>query len=139
MNSGFRILEHPADVGIEATGKSMREVFELAAMGLMSLIVEPSGVQGVEQRTIHIHASDRENLLVRWLSEILFLFDGEHFLTTQAAVNDLSETALTAVLVGERLNPDKHRLHKDVKAATYHQLSIKQEADGWTARVFFDI
>ena len=65
MQEGYRILEHPADVGIEAHGKSLREVFEYAALGLMSIIVDPTGIDPVEQRFLAITGTDLENLLVK--------------------------------------------------------------------------
>jgi len=44
MESGYRILEHPSDVGIEASGPDLREAFRQAAMGMISIVVNPSSV-----------------------------------------------------------------------------------------------
>ena len=72
MKTGFHILEHPADLGIEASGADLREAFRQAAYGLLSIVVDPSTVKPSVQKEILLEGSDVENLLVRWLSEILY-------------------------------------------------------------------
>ena len=45
---GFMILDHPADLGIEAYGQTLAESFEQAALGLISVILDPATVRQVE-------------------------------------------------------------------------------------------
>ncbi len=139
MRSGYTILEHPADVGIEAHGRTLGEALALAAEGLMSIILDPASVHCAETRTIRITASDREQLVVKWLSEILFLFDGEEFVSRRFAVDELTATSLCATLEGEHFDRQRHTTRIDVKAITYHQLTIADHRDEWTLRVFLDI
>jgi SHS2 domain-containing protein len=42
------ILDHPADLGIEAYGQTLAESFEQAALGLISVILDPATVRQVE-------------------------------------------------------------------------------------------
>lgn len=139
MESGFRILEHPSDMGIEASGGDLGEAFRQAALGLISIVVDASSVGLLVQKVISVQGSDAENLLVRWLSEILYLYDGEDYLSGGIEILKMSPTAVTAKLHGEFLNEQKHRLKMDVKAVTYHQLSVSQGPEGTTVRVFLDI
>jgi len=139
MESGFRILEHPADMGIEASGADLREAFRQAALGLISIVVDPSSVHLSVQKEISVEGSDVENLLVRWLSEILYLYDGEDYIAGSIEIVKLSPTTLNAKLNGEFVDEQKHRLKMDVKAVTYHQLSVAQGPAGSTVRVFLDI
>jgi SHS2 domain-containing protein len=139
MEEGYRLLEHPADVGIEAVGRSLKDAFEYAALGLTSIIVERSSVDPSEQRFVSLQGSDPENLLVRWLSEILYLYDGEDFLIADVLVTHLAEGELAATLRGEKVNEQKHKLRMDIKAITYHQLKIEHIPEGFVIRVFLDI
>lgn len=136
---GFHILDHPSDVGVEAEGKTMVEAFEYAAYGMMSLMIEPGLVDKSEEREVRIEASDPGNLLVKWLSEILFLYDGQHFLPAEVSISRMDTRSLSAVIRGERLDRSKHRLTLDVKAVTYHQLAVEQHSDGCRLRVYFDV
>jgi len=139
MREGFRILEHPADMGIEAHGQSLKEVFEFAALGLLSIIVDPGTVDPGEERYIKLKGSDLENLLVKWLSEILFLYDGEDFVVSEVSIERLNSKELEAIVTGEEVDARKHVFKMDVKAVTYHQLKIEEREDGCMIRVFLDI
>jgi len=139
MEQGYRLLEHPADVGIEAFGHSLKETFEYAALGLTSIIVDPASVDPSEQRFVSLKGTDPENLLVRWLSEIIYLYDGEDFLLSDVNIRRLAHGELEATLSGEKVTEGKHKLKMDVKAITYHQLKVDETPEGVLLRVFLDI
>jgi len=136
---GFTILDHPADLGIEACGQTLAESFEQAALGLMSVILDPSTVEPAERRDIDLNAADLEQLLVKWLAEILYLYDGAHFAPMKFSVGSISRNHLQAALWGEEFNLGKHVTRLDVKAITYHQVLVYQDKDGSRVRVFLDI
>jgi SHS2 domain-containing protein len=139
MKRHFEILEHPADLGIEARGKNLAEAFQAAADGLMSLLVDPATVEPSETRHVEIRAADAGQLLVKWLGEILYLFDGEKFVSSKFAIFGWSDNALSAAVAGEKLNSSRHVTRMDVKAITYHQLQVVQNQGGGQVRVFLDI
>jgi SHS2 domain-containing protein len=135
----FKILEHPSDLGIEAHGSSMQELFQNAAHGFMSVVAGTSKIEPRQNRSIELQANDRENLLVRWLTEILYLYDAEKFLTADVKFETLTDTLLKANILGEPYDVSKHELKLDVKAITYHQLMVEDHDGDWIARVFVDI
>jgi SHS2 domain-containing protein len=137
MESGFRILEHPSDMGLEVWGPDLAEVFRQAACGLTSIIVDPASVGDRDRRTLSVEGTDRENLLVRWLSEILYVCDGEGFLVKDVEVTGMDDRAIKATLKGD--SGGVHEFRTDVKAVTYHQLKLALVNNTWTARVFLDI
>ena len=139
LDEGYRILEHPADVGVEAWGSNLSTAFEEAALGLVSIIVDPLTVEALEQRFVSITGTDRENLLVRWLSEIVYWYDGEDFLVADVRISSISDVGLQALLRGEPRSEIKHRLRMDVKAVTYHQLSVRELEGGYHVKFFLDV
>jgi len=139
MNKHFSILEHTADIGIEARGQTLKEAFENAALGMMSLIYDLETVEKKEQRTISIEARDVESLLVGWLSELLYLFDGEEFVPCSFEIESLHLKGLAGKVWGEALDENKHKMKIYVKAVTYHQLSIRSLDKESVIQVYFDI
>jgi SHS2 domain-containing protein len=137
----YTILEHPSDVGIEATGNSLIEAFEQAAHGLISVILDitPPSSAPSETRQIILECEDHQQLLVRWLSEILFLYDAQAFVPSEITIVELTAHRLGATLKGEQLSPTSHRAHLDVKAVTYHQIRVEETSTGARIRVFLDI
>jgi SHS2 domain-containing protein len=139
MNGTFTILDHPSDLGIEAVGGTLEKIFEAAARGLMSVILDPASVGCIETREVRLKGTSHEQLLVRWLSEVLYLYDGEHFAAKEFTIRSLTTSALVAEISGERCSREHHKTRLDVKAVTYHQLAITKSGRKFTARVFLDI
>jgi len=134
----FEILEHTADVGVIARGADIGQAFANAGKALFSLITELEDVEEVIYREIEIDAQDRESLLVRWLNELIYIFDTENILLKVFDIQQLTNTSLKAVAYGEEVNTAKHQLKTGIKAATYHMLKI-DENDGYRVQVLFDI
>ena len=134
---GFTIIEHPSDVGIEARGASLKDAFVQAAYGLMSIIVERETVYEAETKTVVLASTDYERLLVKWLSELVYLYDGNHFLAAGISIDTLTHDGLSATIRGETFDASRHRVLVDVKAVTYHQLVVDPEHN--FVRFFLDV
>lgn len=139
MDKGFWVIDHTADIGIEAEGVDMKQAFINAARGLFSLIIDLRTVKQKEQHNIEVTAPDREALLVNWLNELIYLFDAKEMLFSRFDITVLTDNTLEAIVSGEKIDIKKHHLKRDVKAATYHMLKVSQTEDGWEVRVVFDI
>jgi SHS2 domain-containing protein len=135
----FEILEHTADVGIVAHGGTLEEMFANAAAGMFALMADLDRVRPLDERRIALEARDREGLLVRWLTELLYYLDAEEMLFSRFAVEEVSDTRLRARAWGERIDRERHRLHFGVKAVTRHMLEVAAEDGGYRAQVLFDI
>ncbi len=135
----FRILEHPADIGFEAYGTTLEEVFAHAAQALMSLVIDLATIRPTMQVPIRVEGPDLPGLLVNWLSEILYLQDGEGWLLRDFEMKSVRSQEVSALARGERFERGRHQLKLLVKAVTYHQLKLEQTAAGWRAQVYVDV
>jgi SHS2 domain-containing protein len=135
----FRILEHTADIGFEAFGATRKEVFANAARALTHLMVDLEAIEPQGKTPLRAEASDTPSLLVNWLSEILYLFDAEGRLFREYEIEELTDHSLAAVARGEKFDRRRHRVKLLVKAVTYHQLDLRETAQGWRAQVYVDI
>lgn len=138
----YRILPHTADGKFQAYGSTLGEAFRNAALALASLMWDWSTVKPRLRRECRVTANDRKQLLVRFLGEIVYLFDTERFLL--GSVQDLEiargeggRFELRAALEGELLG-ENHEIYGGVKAVTYHDLKI-EECDGFTVQVVVDM
>ena len=138
MDKKFEILDHTADTGIIAYGDDMKEAFENTALGMFSLITDPTGIVNDQVRKIDINSSDRDSLLVDWLNELIYLFDVENIIFNKFDIILLDENALSAIGYGEKVDLSRHEIKIGIKAATYHMLKIEKNSI-YTIRVIFDI
>ena len=136
----YEVIEHTADIGIRAFGRSPEELFRHLAQGMYSLVVPPEQVRASETLKIRAEASDWEALAVAWLRELIYLLDARHFIGKEFRILRLQPGCIEAGVSGETLDPRRHSLGKELKAVTYCDLSVKRQLDGsWTAQVIFDI
>lgn len=137
--TAFETFEHTADIGLIARGRTLEELFANAASGLVDLTVDPEGLREETRVEVTVSAADREALLVGWLNELLYLLDTRRFLPRRSRITHLSDTSLTADLVGDTVDPRLHAVRRMIKAATYHGLSLRQANGVWEARVILDL
>lgn len=135
----FETFEHTADIGLIARGRTLAEVFEHAADGLVDLSVDPEGLRDDIRTQVTLSAGDREALLVAWLNELLYLLDTQRFLPRRSQITQLDDTHLAADLVGGTVDPRRHAVRRMIKAATYHALSLRRVNDLWEARIILDL
>ena len=117
MPPRFAEIDHSGDIGIEVSGKDLREVLENATMGLLSLLCR-NEVQQVVERRIRVSSSSAEDLLVDWLGEVLSVVGIYGELYGTATIDRIGEWYAEGILRGERVDPEKHDLRFYVKAAT---------------------
>ncbi|MCX5997229.1 MAG: archease [Chloroflexi bacterium] len=139
MDRRFDITNHTADIGITAYGKDLADLMSNAAYGMLTLIVEPETVKSTVTGKIELEELDDVALLVEWLNALLYEMDVNRLLFKEFDIVVTGQTKLAAVCRGERLDLARHRLKREVKAATYHNLRIVNEKGIYIARIIFDI
>jgi SHS2 domain-containing protein len=134
----YDLVEHTADLGVVVRGSSLADLFARAAAVLADILYDPGRVQEGETRRRTVRDTDPELLLVRWLNELIVLRETEDFLWRRVEV-DLDALGLQARLSGETFDPARHEARTALKAATYHQLSVRGAGGRFEARVIFDV
>jgi len=138
-HSSYEIIDHTADLGIVVKGGNIKELFVNAANAMTDLMVKAQvGEKGAKRKLI-VEGEDLPDLMVRWLSEILYLFNGEHILVSTIEIGSISPTRLQSTLSGVSLKKGRHEILREIKGVTYHQIVVEETADGWETRVIFDI
>ena len=133
----YELIEHTADVGIKAYGKNVSEAFENAARGMFDIITDNSKIESVGQYDIELDAQDLEQLLVDWLSELLFLNSAKNLVFGSFKVK-IEKNHLSAQVFGEEYSKSKHKMGVEIKAVTYHMLEVGDK-EPYYAQVLFDI
>jgi len=135
----FEILEHTADIGFRARARSREELFEQAAEAMGSIALETGGVAGLIEYPLEAAGEDPESLLVNWLSEVLYWMDGRQVAFHHFQVRELGSHRVAGTGFGEPRDASRHAARLIVKGVTYHQLLVKETAEGWSAEVYLDI
>ena len=133
----FELIEHTADIGINAYGRNLAGAFANAAYGMFSIIAELESVREAESRRVEVSADDIESLLFEWLNSLLYYLDVEMLLFKRFDIIEFGDTRLVANCHGEKFDASRHRIKTGVKSATYHMLEVDRLKN--RVRVILDI
>ena len=135
----YKLINHTADVGIIVKADNLEKLFKEAALSLIHLITGklPSGK--IESIELSIEGEDLIDLMVNWLSEILYLFEGEKKLLTDVKIKFISPKKISATVDLIPFDEEKHEILCEIKAVTYHQLDVTKKNDHWETKIIFDV
>jgi SHS2 domain-containing protein len=135
----YEILDHTADVCIRVYGKSLSELLKNAALAMMAIITDRERIKPSQALEIKAMGETKEELLVHWLGEILFLHQVKKMVFQDFDVSLVSETELKGKAFGEHIDMERHEICLDIKAVTYHKLKIEHANDKLKVDMIFDI
>jgi SHS2 domain-containing protein len=131
----FEEIEHTADKAFRARGRTLAELLENAARAMASLDKVAAAGKSFVTRDVALEGADRETLLVNWLNEILYLEQTHREVYDRFRISQINDNHLRARLYGR---PSANRV-SHIKAATFHDLGIKQTPEGFEATVVLDV
>ena len=132
----YKLLEHTADAMIEAYGETLGERFANAAYAMFDQITDITKIESLGELKIVLKAENREQLLVDFLQELLFVHDTEDLVFGEFEVKTDGK-ALESLVKGEKFDEKKHPKRSVVKGITYHRLEFDDEEG--TVIVLFDV
>jgi|SRR3989344_3217503 len=135
----FEFLEHTADIKIRVYGKTLGGIFENIVLALSSYIAKDVKVRNKIKKKILIESKNNEELVYRFIDELLFLLDAENFIACKSSVKmNLKDGKIECELEGDDTRKYKGLNH--VKAATYAEMYVKQlKNKSWEAQFVIDV
>lgn len=124
----YEYFEHPADVGIVGKGRSLEEAFAEAARAMFNLMVDIEAVEPIKTIEVECEADNEEELFVEWLNSLLAEATINNMVFSQFDVQ-IEKGKLVGSARGEELDPERHEMGTEVKAATYSQLKIVKDRE----------
>ncbi len=138
MPPRYEVLDHSADAAIVAYGVTQHELFENAAYGMFDLMYDLTALRPTRDRPAMGAGDTVEELLVAWLSELLYLSEVHRIAFCYFTVDRLEEGGVKGSAGGDPLDEVELR-GPPIKAVTYHDLAVAPVPDGWWARIVFDV
>lgn len=147
--AAYTLMDHTADLGIRVTAPDREQVYAAAALAMLDLINPIAAADAPADLTVpapppqpmelNVEGQDRADLMVNFLREILYLFNGKNRRVTDLSVTALSDRRLDARLFWHPMDPETADIRHDIKAVTYHEIDVTARETGWAAQVVFDV
>lgn len=126
-----------SDVMFEAYGKNLNELFENAALALLSVICDLKKVKPEKKERFEIKGTDLGDLMFNWLSAVIAISETENMFFSKVKVIEISSKKIVAELYGEPISPEKGGTV--VKAVTYYGFNLEKTKKGYILRASLDI
>ena len=139
MIKKYKLIDHTADFGIHVFGADPKELFSNAAFATFDTLTEIDLLKSLETTNLRVTGDDWSDLMVNWLRELLYLWNGKELLVKKTQILALSENELSANVELDPFDPGRHEIKIEIKAVTYHQIQVSRGPVGWEAKIIFDI
>lgn len=132
----YELLEHPADLRIRVHGECFTELLKNAGYALGDMVL-PADRTVNEIREISVEGDSKEQILVRFLNELIYIVQTEFVIFRQFDIDE-KDNGINAICKGFRIGQNDSPEY-DIKGATYHNLEIKHSDGTYTAEIIIDI
>jgi len=142
MAKDFEFIEHTADLKFISYGNTLDECLKNSARAIFAAMLDLNSISPNNKKKIAIRAESLESLVHDFLSELIFLFSVKKMAFGRFDVNVKKEDdnyILNAIAYGEKLNLKEHKIEKEVKAITYHDMKIEKKDSEWSIQVVCDV
>jgi len=139
--SGYEMMDHPADLRFRVWGPHREALFRQAVRALIETLF-PDGLGGDAPESdpgqameIRLDGVDLDDLLVRWLGELHFQAEIRRLVPGAIRFDELDGGTLRAGCTMHRAGTPAC----EIKAVTYHQSGIRDTGSGLEATLLFDV
>lgn len=133
----FEFLEHTSEVKFRAYGKDLQEVFSNVVLAFSDFVSKGKGIKSRKAKVVEVFGENKENLLYKFLEELIYLLDVENFVVAKAEIFFRGNN-LKAEIYGD--DAKNYKGLDYVKAATYSEMKIVEKTrEDWIAEVVIDV
>jgi SHS2 domain-containing protein len=129
------IIEHPADVGIKVQSDTLEALFTETMWGMLQFIIDEPSPTAVQSVPIDLKAYSLDKLLIKFLSEVLYIVQDKYLHPHRLEIHRLDKTRISAELF---VNPDA-KIVGEIKNVTYHHFRLEEIDGKWLCEIIFDL
>jgi SHS2 domain-containing protein len=131
-----RFLDHTSEITLHVGAADWPGLLAQAGLGLAELLLRGATASADgDWRPLEVASHDREALLVDWLNEIVYIAETGLWVPTEIEIEEVSASQLKARARGVTVEAPPAL----VKAATFHELHVRDLPGGLEAEVILDV
>ena len=136
----YRITKHQSELAVKVVGDSQADLFANSAYTLFDVMVaDLDKVDCKEHIPLEVEGTDRDDLMVNWMRELLYLYQGSGYLLREFQIREVKDTIVKAEVAGEKIDPDRHEIKQEIAAIAFHKSRMDKTGNQWTAQVIFEV
>ena len=135
----YRITTHQNELAVRIVGNSQADLFANSGLALFDVMSDIDKIEAAERLSLEVEGSDRDDLMVNWIRELLYLYQGSGYLLKEFKINEVKDTSVKAEVAGEKSDPDRHEIKQESAAVAFHKSRMQKTGNRWIAQVIFEI
>jgi protein archease len=135
----YRITTRQSELAVKVTGGSQADLFANSAFALFDVMSDVEKIEIKERMPLEVEGTDRDDLLVNWMRELLYLYQRSGFLLKEFDIREVKDTSVKAEVCGEKVDPDRHEIKQEIAAVAYHQSRMTKTGNQWIAQLIFEV
>jgi protein archease len=135
----YRITKRQSELAVRVVGNSQADLFANSAFALFDVMTDVDKIEIKDRLPLEVEGADRDDLMVNWMRELLYLYQGSGYLLKEFQISEVKDTVVKAEGCGEKIDPDRHEIKQEVAAVAYHQSRMAKTGNQWTAQLIFEV
>jgi SHS2 domain-containing protein len=136
----YRLTRHQSELAVRVAGDSQADLFVNSAWALFDVMMaDIDKVEARERIPLEVEGTDRDDLMVNWVRELLYLYQGSGYLLREFLIREVKDTLVKAEVAGEKLDPDRHEIKQEIAAVAFHKSRMEKTGSQWTAHLIFEV
>jgi SHS2 domain-containing protein len=135
----YRLTARQSELAVKIIGSSQADLFANSAYALFDVMTDVEKVEIKDRLPLEVEGADRDDLMVNWVRELLYLYQGSGYLLKEFQIHEVKDTLVKAEVRGEKIDPDRHEMKQEILAVAYHQSRMTKTGNQWTAQLIFEV
>ncbi|HEX9454383.1 MAG TPA: archease [Candidatus Binatia bacterium] len=135
----YRITTHQSELAVRITGNSQADLFTNSAFALFDVMTDIANVETKESIPLEVEGSDRDDLMVNWMRELLYLYQASGYLLKEFKIVEVKDTMVKAEVSGEKIDPDRHEIKQEITTVAFHKSRMEKTGNQWIAQLIFEL
>lgn len=131
---GYEEVEHTADLALHVWGEDIFSLLDHSAKGMYHLIGVTNTQENPVEWSFKIENQSVECALVDFLNELLYLCEGKRY-----TFDDFQYVESKDYLEIKAKGYQFDRIQRLIKAATFHNIDIRETDSGFETTITFDV
>ena len=136
----YRLTKRQSEIAVRVVGTSQADLFANSAFTLFDVMVmDVDKVEARERIPLEVEGTDRDDLMVNWMRELLYLYQGSGYLLREFLIREVKDTVVKAEVAGEKIDPDRHEIKQEIATVAFHKSRMDKTGNQWTAHLIFEV
>jgi len=135
----YRLTRNQSELAVRVVGDSQADLFANSATALFDVMADIEKIEIKERIPLEVEGTDRDDLMVNWMRELLYLYQGSGYLLKEFKIHEVKDSIVKAEVCGEKIDPDRHEIKQEIGAVAFHKSRMQKTGSQWIAQVIFEI